>query len=428
MASPEEPVAYRDSVFGLLAASGDVLHEIFALLPVDTRLRCREVCPEWRDLLEDPPLWWTLDVSADGGVARGNVCIALLRAVSLRATGFLALLVVSDCDDLVYDAETSTFNPDFLAFLSELRYLDHLVWQGETVPEADTLSQLLVAARVKSKACVNIFVRSFDKALAILRREAPYEAACPHYFCLQLNELEDHDWPEFARLLPNCAQIDRLNLIRADLRTPGHLDCIVDAALAMGLESVHLLRSPLDPTTAVPALARLLRGGVARLEVLQCPYIQTLLQDDCHVAELCAALRGNVQLRELTLGGIDLWHNVETGNAIVRALSGHPSLLGLVLCCNRAAPHQSEVYDALVALVADSPALIALNIRGVLFRCDEHDSDIFQTAFHADALDINPKLSLASLQDDDDAPDEEEDESSEPDSESESSDPESEDE
>ena len=40
----------------------DLVALIFRLLPVDTRLRCREVARGWRDALEDHRLWAELDL------------------------------------------------------------------------------------------------------------------------------------------------------------------------------------------------------------------------------------------------------------------------------------------------------------------------------------------------------------------------------
>lgn len=162
-----------------------------------------------------------------------------------------------------------------------------------------------------------------------------------------------------------------------------------------------------------------------RLEVRQCPYIRPLLDDEgaLFATELAEALRSNAQLQELTLGGIDLWRNVAVGNAIVAALSGHPNLLALTLCCNSAAPHEAEVISALLALIANSPDLLVLNVLGVLNRRreDENDTGTFISDFHAAALAIKPTLSLPSMREEEEAGEsDEEDEESETDSESES--------
>jgi hypothetical protein len=415
MASPE-PVPYEQSLFATLAE--DDVREIFSLLPVDTRLRCREVCPAWCELLDHAPSWFIMDLSPRSGVAPRNVSMGLLRALKERSKGLVEVLDVSNCGALVYDAETGIFNPEFLAFLSGLRMVGNLVWRDyENVPESAVLAQFLAAAHLAETVCVNVFVTSFKTACSMLRHEPPFAALCPHYFCLQLDVPTVCDWPTFASLLPKCSKVDHLNLICADLRTPGHLDSIVDAAIAMELCSLEILHSKLDPSTAVRALSRLLRGGcIVRLEVLQCPFVTNILDhDESFAAELAAALRSSSELQDVTLGGIGLWSDaagdMAAGRAIVEALSGHPSLRAVTLCCNRAPrDHYRDVYAALVALVNASPELRMVNVRGVFQRGDEDDSDsdstdsnppgrVWLSAFHNSALAINPSLQLPSLED-----------------------------
>ena len=70
----------------------DLAALVFLLLPVDTRLRCREVARGWRDALEDHRLWEELDLSRASGVKRSP---ALLRAASLRAHGHVRTLDLS---------------------------------------------------------------------------------------------------------------------------------------------------------------------------------------------------------------------------------------------------------------------------------------------------------------------------------------------
>jgi hypothetical protein len=41
----------------------EALTLVFSLLPVDARLRCREVCRAWRDALAASSLWTRLDLS-----------------------------------------------------------------------------------------------------------------------------------------------------------------------------------------------------------------------------------------------------------------------------------------------------------------------------------------------------------------------------
>jgi hypothetical protein len=46
---------------------------LFALLPVDQRMRCAEVCRGWRAVLSDASLWLRVDLSPAGGVALATV-------------------------------------------------------------------------------------------------------------------------------------------------------------------------------------------------------------------------------------------------------------------------------------------------------------------------------------------------------------------
>jgi hypothetical protein len=69
-------------------------HKIFAALPADTRLRCVEVCPFFRDTLAERSLWTRLDLSDTSGVSH-RVTPALLRAAAAKAGGALQALDVS---------------------------------------------------------------------------------------------------------------------------------------------------------------------------------------------------------------------------------------------------------------------------------------------------------------------------------------------
>jgi hypothetical protein len=78
---------------------------IVALLPVDQRLRCREVCRAWCAALADVSVWTRLDLSAGSGVAAAQLANAtgLLAAAALRAGGQLQSLDVTGCVHLDFD-------------------------------------------------------------------------------------------------------------------------------------------------------------------------------------------------------------------------------------------------------------------------------------------------------------------------------------
>ena len=62
-----------------------LLRALLAGLPVDVRLRCREVCPGWRDVLRPAALWADVDISNRSGVA-ALPTEAFMHALS-RASG-----------------------------------------------------------------------------------------------------------------------------------------------------------------------------------------------------------------------------------------------------------------------------------------------------------------------------------------------------
>ena len=68
---------------------------IWVALPADVRLRCREVCPAWRDALGEPRMWKELDLTPTSGVA-ARLSPALLLAAAARAGGQLERLLVTD--------------------------------------------------------------------------------------------------------------------------------------------------------------------------------------------------------------------------------------------------------------------------------------------------------------------------------------------
>ena len=75
----------------LLALPRPLALAIFALLPVDTRLRCIEVSRAWRALLADTSFWASVNLSSvDSGVARFS--LPLFRAAVAKAGGQLRAL------------------------------------------------------------------------------------------------------------------------------------------------------------------------------------------------------------------------------------------------------------------------------------------------------------------------------------------------
>jgi hypothetical protein len=72
----------------------EVVLLVLPLLPLDERLRAREVCRGWRSFLEDASFWTRVDLSVGCGVnprflTSYALALALLRAACVRAKGNL---------------------------------------------------------------------------------------------------------------------------------------------------------------------------------------------------------------------------------------------------------------------------------------------------------------------------------------------------
>lgn len=73
-----------------------LLRALLALVPADMRLRCREVCPGWRDALAEKALWAHIDISDLSGVAAVPTD-ALLRALSAASGHTMIELQARNC-------------------------------------------------------------------------------------------------------------------------------------------------------------------------------------------------------------------------------------------------------------------------------------------------------------------------------------------
>ena len=79
----------------------DVLAAVFALVPVDSRLRCREVSRAWKAFLDQPWLWQSCSLTPASGLVAKPSC-ALLLAATARAQGQLRELDVAGCNGFTF--------------------------------------------------------------------------------------------------------------------------------------------------------------------------------------------------------------------------------------------------------------------------------------------------------------------------------------
>ena len=165
----------------------NVVALLFSLLPLDTRLRAREVCRGWRFFLEDASFWTHVDLSEGCGVvdtrfpsfpcapclstlaSDSRVAPALLRAACVRAKGNLQSV---DLSALNY-AGAELFVRQWLdsasaADKASLRVL-MTPFTGLDVEQVTALCRALPLCRVRS--CV---MCDAVEALPLLRREPPF--------------------------------------------------------------------------------------------------------------------------------------------------------------------------------------------------------------------------------------------------------------
>jgi hypothetical protein len=343
---------------------------IFSLLPVDSRLRCLEVCRGWRAVFSERSLWTRLDLTAASGVHEQRqpaVSLdSLLRCAAARAGGGLlslredgrcrhaALLDVAAANTGAL-RELQTYAPIEVAFTTSE--------QASALLGAAPLLDVLAT----DLRCGGMNVQAARRAL---RNEAPFEPLrVRHLFAVMRNE-DAAGVVALAADVAAHASLCSLKLHVAPLGTAAALDAVVDAALARRMDSVTLDRCFLSPAST-PALARLLGGSA--LTSLDCSYTDLSL-DAPAAGVLAAALRANSTLTSLTLRQVHLYDDAAAAAELLGALTGHVSVQTLRLRGNRVADaDQAAVGASIGALVAaNAPALTHLDVRS----CDLGDDGL----------------------------------------------------
>jgi hypothetical protein len=329
---------------------------IFALLPVDQRLRCREVCRGWRAVLTEISLWRRLDLSASGISPGREPTSALLRAAAARAAGQLETLDISGCGS-VSDADTLAVVTANSASLRELHLRTSRGYYAAKHVEA-----LLRAAPGVRACAASVFTPDLELARALLRAEPPFAALRLESLCVgDIDGEESIEADEVLALtadLAACSFLGALELCSAALDEPAALDALVDAALACRVRALRLEYCDL-PDAAAPALARLLGGGaLAELDIAGHPWDNDSFLE-APVAVLAHALRACSTLTTLKLQNVSFWDDPGAATALLGALTGHASLRTLNLSNNRTnAANPAAAGAALGALVAANAAAL----------------------------------------------------------------------
>ena len=304
---------------------------IFALVPLDTRLRCVEVCRAWRSTLRDSEAWARLVVPASSRPTRSDL---MLRAALQRAGWKLEMLDVSTStmDSTVFDLFTQL---GLGAALRELRLSSHQPLLATEITEflqvAPELQLLCVTATWKDRVC-------FDQSAAILRNEHPFEAVRVCTLVLHTEWIDaavlaegnsEFYQPYFAELKDAVAQCTH-----SELRELG-VDCSVDAVIMRYIADVAETRTPallvsgLDmnyewQSGCIDVVVRLLRSNALPYLTFGLWAAELLREGDPAVwTELCEAVRGCTSLKTVVID-MRVVQRLSRLNELIATLVNHP--------------------------------------------------------------------------------------------------------
>jgi len=338
----------------------ELVERIFLAVPLDDRLRGREVCRGWRAFLGRPRLWEVLDFSR---LARRTP--ALLAAAAARAQGALRVLDLTGWHQLfrMPNQRNATLERVLPVLRSNARSLLELragCLQGVNDRWFSTalVEELLAAAtQLRVLECdVNL---DSDKET---RGPVPRLLVEPQFGAVRLCSFKLGgrdaliDVPAVVARLALHASLTRLDLHHVQLVSQPALNAVVDFAISQ-LQSLLLTYCGLGPAS-LPALTRLLERGSGSaggsLTELVIYNGAAPLLEGAGVPAFCAALRAS-RLVKLTLSQMRLFDSLEDGLAVVAACTGHPTLRELNLSRN----YVDAV--ALPAIGAELAALVAAN-------------------------------------------------------------------
>ncbi len=299
---------------------------IFALLPVDQRLRCLEVCRGWRATLVDHSVWTHLDLSRTSGVPRRAATDALLRAAAARARGGLRSLDVSGCRRIRLPAVCAVL--EAAASLQTVR-----IYSWRTMVTAAGAYALLRAAPKLPVIKIDLFCSTAAEAQRALSSEPPFGPL--RVRTLSVCDATDAD--AVLSLAGVVAQHSSLQVLQ--IRCCGAwglpvLDAIVDAALRCRLLTLDLWNADLSPE-CVQAVARLLINADALVE-LAIDGLDAPLLDEPAAVVLGSALLANKTLTTLSLRFLRVWRDAAVASALLGVLTLLANLRTLSLASNYA--------------------------------------------------------------------------------------------
>ena len=310
----------------LLALPRPLVFAIFALLPVDTRLRCSEVNRAWRALLADTTLYSRLDLSVSSGLIRFND--ALLRAAVAKAGGQLRALDITGQTQIrrVFDEVEGggggaprrythlllELVPANAATLTELRMNTVHFWAPEEV------RYLLEAAPALSLLQTTVAVdQNHRVACDMMRNEPPFQAVQLQRLILFNCVETTADVEAFSLSMRSHASLEELSLFGGKMDTGATMGAVADACIILKIRKLELSACLVAPVTLLE-LTRLIAAGVLR-ELLMT--LNLLIFDEAEESTrlFVAAVRASAMTRLQLRGLRDLPDTVADVVAFIKA-------------------------------------------------------------------------------------------------------------
>ena len=306
----------QETQFGELPL--DFVALVFLRLPVDARLRAREVSRGWRALLKEPRFWTVLDFSPGSGVV-ASILQALLFAAGERGRGHLHTLDVTGVWGL---------HPEHLVqfVAAHGQSLRTVTASASRALSIDEVTRLCRSAPLCTLHCRVLCTAA--EALPLLRCEAP--CALLHIFKLWVHTFNDEQAVlDFAAALPSHrGKIKVLAVANASLENVAASDALLRSIAEARVSDVTFHHCNLAPAS-LPGLTRLLEAGcLVRLAINH--YGRALFEAGPELTTFCHALRSST-LQKLVLAEVELWQDLAASGELLAALVNHPTLKELSL-------------------------------------------------------------------------------------------------
>ena len=328
----------------------DFVALVFLRLPLDARLRAREVSRGWRALLNEPRFWLVLDFSPGSGVV-ARMSRALLFAAGERGRGHLHTLDLTGAEG--FDSE------DLAQFVAthgqSLRTVTAPEWLRL---KADQVTRTCRSAPLCTLRCY-VYCDPAE-ALPLLRCEEPCAL-------LQIFKLNVGGWYnnqqvlDFAAALPSHrGKIKDLTVSMFLLENVAVADALMRGVAEARVSDVTFLGCHLGPAS-LPCLIRLVRSGC--LETLSIHNNSALFEEGPDLTAFCHALRSS-SLQKLKLHRSELWGDPAAAGELLAALVGHQNLRELWLSWNRAGDTDDarRAGEQLASLITHNSALQKLSL------------------------------------------------------------------